>query len=193
MVFERAISIACDWYEFVSHAEFASRLQCGFSFFNPCRHRWRVLKENANDLIRQYFQKIMDFSGIGKDQIKSVETLLNRRPRKCLNYETSRVILTQQWHLFVEFAQCKSLIWCGCQSVRTAGNDPCQCWRTFAQADRSGRLFFRQRPRVYRGYAGLRPAAGEAQAQRPAGLSPRYARRRAACAGWRTDSVTGQL
>ncbi|KKQ71981.1 MAG: integrase catalytic subunit [Candidatus Peregrinibacteria bacterium GW2011_GWC2_39_14] len=52
-------------------------------------HSWeRGTNENTNSLIRQYFPKKTDFGMISDEQIKRVETFLNNRPRKRLNYKT---------------------------------------------------------------------------------------------------------
>jgi len=59
-----------------------------FYFANPY-HSWeRGANENLNGLIRQYFPKKTDFSKITEKQIKEVETKLNNRPRKRLQYKT---------------------------------------------------------------------------------------------------------
>jgi IS30 family transposase len=45
-------------------------------------------------LIRRFFPKKTDFDLVTKEQVKRVETLLNTRPRKCLNYLTPNEVLS---------------------------------------------------------------------------------------------------
>ncbi len=74
--------------EFANHQQIADSLMIDFYFANPY-HSWeRGANENLNGLIRQYFPKKTDFSKITEQQIKEVETKLNNRPRKRLQYKT---------------------------------------------------------------------------------------------------------
>jgi IS30 family transposase len=65
---------------------------CQSYFAHPYSSWERVLKENTNGLIRQYFPKKTDFDQIGHDQTVEVESKLNRRPRKCLDTKTPNEI-----------------------------------------------------------------------------------------------------
>lgn len=57
-------------------------------FANPY-HAWeRGTNENTNGLIRDYFPKQTDFSMITDEEIRFVESELNTRPRKRLNWKT---------------------------------------------------------------------------------------------------------
>jgi len=49
--------------------------------------------EYANGLVRRFFPKKTDFSKVSIDQVKTVEFLLNNRPRKCLHYQTPTEVL----------------------------------------------------------------------------------------------------
>jgi IS30 family transposase len=60
--------------------------------------------ENAIGLIRRLFPKKTDFDLVTKEEVKRVETLLNTRPRKCLNYQTPNEVLGQVLHSAVECA-----------------------------------------------------------------------------------------
>lgn len=74
--------------EFYRHTLIAKALNAATYFCRPY-HSWeKGLVENTNGLIRQYFPKGTDFRVITDDEIRAVETALNRRPRKSLNYET---------------------------------------------------------------------------------------------------------
>ena len=44
--------------------------------------------ENTIGPIRRILPKKTNFAMITKEQVKEIETLLNNRPRKCLNYQT---------------------------------------------------------------------------------------------------------
>lgn len=56
-------------------------------------HSWeRGSNENFNGLIREFFPKNTDFAKISKEEIKKVESFLNNRPRKRLNYYTPREV-----------------------------------------------------------------------------------------------------
>ncbi len=58
------------------------------AYFAHPYHSWeRGLNENTNGLIRQYFPKGIDFTTITAAQVAEVELKLNRRPRKCLDYQ----------------------------------------------------------------------------------------------------------
>ena len=54
---------------------------------NQCWQKGTV--ENSIGIIRRYFPRPMDFGSVSEKEVKKVERLLNRRPRKCLGYRTS--------------------------------------------------------------------------------------------------------
>jgi IS30 family transposase len=59
------------------------------SYFCQPYHSWeKGTVENSIGLVRRYFPKGTCFDNVSKDQLNSVERLLNNRPRKCLNYQT---------------------------------------------------------------------------------------------------------
>jgi len=74
--------------EFANHEEIARNLDTDFYFAHPYSSHERGLNENTNGLIRQYFPKGSDFSGITQRQIEMVIDRLNNRPRKCLGFLT---------------------------------------------------------------------------------------------------------
>lgn len=76
--------------EFSFHEEIASKLKV-FVYFAKPYHSWeRGANENSNGLIRQYFPKGSDFTGITDEQVMRVQEILNSRPRKRLGYITPK-------------------------------------------------------------------------------------------------------
>lgn len=74
--------------EFASHKMIERKTKTVVYFANPY-HSWeRGTVENANGLIRQFFPKRSSFATITNEDVQRVERLLNRRPRKRLNYLT---------------------------------------------------------------------------------------------------------
>ncbi|MDR3443293.1 MAG: IS30 family transposase [Legionella sp.] len=74
--------------EFAQHEWIAKNLEASIFFAHPY-HSWeRGLNENTNGLIRQYIPKGSSFADLTPEKINQVETLLNSRPRKSLNYAT---------------------------------------------------------------------------------------------------------
>ena len=74
--------------EFAYHQSVSEALQADFFFATPY-HSWeRGLNEHTNGLVRQYFPKSLSFDNITEEDIERVETLLNNRPRKILDFET---------------------------------------------------------------------------------------------------------
>ena len=64
----------------------AAEIRC---FFCDTYSSWqRGTNEHTNGLVRQYLPKKTDFAIISDKKIKQIETRLNNRPRKCLDYKT---------------------------------------------------------------------------------------------------------
>lgn len=79
--------------ENVEH-EYTNKVLGTQSYFCEPFHSWEKASiENAIGLIRRFFPKKTDFNLVTKEQVKLVETLLNTRPRKCLNYRTPNEVL----------------------------------------------------------------------------------------------------
>ena len=57
-------------------------------FADPQSPWQRGTNENTNGLIRQYFPKGTDFKSVTKGEINKVQSLLNDRPRKVLNWKS---------------------------------------------------------------------------------------------------------
>jgi transposase, IS30 family len=81
--------------EFDDYKVIAKALSCEVYFAHPYSPWERGLNENTNGLIRQYFSKKMDFSNIIQKDTDRVESILNNRPRKKLNYSTPNEIANQ--------------------------------------------------------------------------------------------------
>ncbi len=76
--------------EFARHEEMARTTGLEVFFAKPY-HSWeRGTNENTNGLIRRLHPKKSSFSGIGKAELKRIDTFLNDRPRKCLGWLTPR-------------------------------------------------------------------------------------------------------
>lgn len=74
--------------EFTFHKEISKELGADVYFAHPY-HAWeRGLNENTIGLIRQYFPKKSSFEGINRRDTCFVESRLNLRPRKSLEYRT---------------------------------------------------------------------------------------------------------
>ena len=80
--------------EFARHEEIAADAVMDVFFAYPY-HSWeRGTNENTNGLIRRLYPKKSSFAGIGRAEIKRIDTFLNDRPRKCLGWATPRETLT---------------------------------------------------------------------------------------------------
>jgi len=74
--------------EFSMFPELEKALEADVYFARPY-HAWeRGTNENTNGLLRQFFPKGTDFSGVNPRWVQQVVDLLNNRPRKCLGYRT---------------------------------------------------------------------------------------------------------
>lgn len=74
--------------EFAYHEQISEALDIKGYFAHPY-HSWeRGLNENHNGLIRQYLPKGQPLDKVTKQQVANIQTKLNQRPRKLLNYMT---------------------------------------------------------------------------------------------------------
>ena len=92
--------VTCDrGSEMACHPELARRLRIDIWFCDPHQsagkqspglfpdppHTWpRGSNENTNGLLRQFFPKGTDLSGISQTELNDVARLMNQRPRKTL-------------------------------------------------------------------------------------------------------------
>jgi len=72
--------------EMMEHRLFTEETAIRVFFAHPHSPWERGTNENTNGLIRQFFPKGTDFSRVSRHEIKHVQTLLNGRPRKVLNW-----------------------------------------------------------------------------------------------------------
>ncbi len=82
--------------EFAEHKQLAKSLNVEIYFSAPGRPWQRGSNENFNGLLRQFYPKSTDFSRISHQEVARVETLINERPRKRLDYRTPSEILAKQ-------------------------------------------------------------------------------------------------
>lgn len=74
--------------EMADHQRFSLATDIKVYFCDP-RSPWqRGSNENTNGLLRQYFPKGMDLSGIHQNKLNAVARQLNERPRKTLQFKT---------------------------------------------------------------------------------------------------------
>jgi len=80
--------------EFAHHEDIAKDAVLDVFFAHPY-HSWeRGTNENTNGLIRRLHPKKSSFAGIGRAELRRIDTFLNDRPRKCLGWSTPRETLT---------------------------------------------------------------------------------------------------
>ena len=74
--------------EFAGHESIAAELQTAIYFAHPYRSWERGLNENSNGLLRQYFPKGMELTGITEERVQEAVERINHRPRKVLGFKT---------------------------------------------------------------------------------------------------------
>jgi len=85
---EKVLTITADnGKEFSGHKQISYALDTDFYFADPYSAWQRGLNEHTNGLLRQYFPKKMKLESVSQLLINSVETRLNIRPRKTLEYK----------------------------------------------------------------------------------------------------------
>ncbi|MBT8400070.1 MAG: IS30 family transposase [Rhodothermia bacterium] len=74
--------------EVADHKRFSLATDIQVYFCDPQQPWQRGSNENTNGLLRQYFPKGMDLSGVHQNRLNAVARRLNERPRETLNFET---------------------------------------------------------------------------------------------------------
>lgn len=74
--------------EFADHQSLGRSLGMDTYFAKPYCSWQRGTNENTNGLLREFFPKRTDFSRISHQEVARIETLLNERPRRRLDYRT---------------------------------------------------------------------------------------------------------
>jgi len=74
--------------EMAKHKLFTKHTDIEVFFCHPYSSWERGTNENTNGLIRDFWPKKTDFSKLSRYQIKKVQTLLNERPRRILEWKT---------------------------------------------------------------------------------------------------------
>lgn len=77
------------------HEEVSKATGINCFFCDPYSSWQRGTNEHINGLVRQYLPKKTDFATISADKIKWIESRLNSRPRKCLDYKTPLEVANQ--------------------------------------------------------------------------------------------------
>lgn len=94
---DKVLTITADnGKEFANHEIIAKKLNAKFYFAHPYASWERGLNENTNGLIRQFFpkkNKIREYGIVAK--VKKVQSRLNSRPRKILDFNTPEVLLLE--------------------------------------------------------------------------------------------------
>jgi len=74
--------------EFSGYEEIARELECNVYFCDPYCAWQKGTNENSNGLLREFYPKGMDLSLVDEDELQHILSLMNNRPRKCINYLT---------------------------------------------------------------------------------------------------------
>jgi transposase, IS30 family len=83
--------------EFAAHDELKQILGAQVYFAKPY-HSWeRGLNEHTNGLVRQYFPKGTRFDRLSQDDVQKVESQLNGRPRKILDFQTPMEVFSRSF------------------------------------------------------------------------------------------------
>jgi IS30 family transposase len=75
--------------EFACYANLEATHRVKIFFADPYSSWQRGSNENANGLLREFFPKGTDFTGVKEKDLEYALDLINRRPRKCLGWKTA--------------------------------------------------------------------------------------------------------
>ena len=85
--------------ELAAHVQFTIDTGIAVYFADPHSPWQRPTNENTNGLLRQYFPKGTDLSRWSRDDLLAVQTAINSRPRKVLEWKTPAEALEDQLRL----------------------------------------------------------------------------------------------
>jgi len=86
-------SFTCDnGIEFVEHEKITKNLKASVYFAKPHSPGDRPTNENANGLLREFYPKGFNFNTITQNELDVKVGLINKRPRKCLEWRTSEEV-----------------------------------------------------------------------------------------------------
>lgn len=76
--------------EFSCYADIKKQYGIPIYFADPYAPWQRGTSENSNGLLREFFPKRMDLGQLTPSKIEKALSLINNRPRKCLNWNTTQ-------------------------------------------------------------------------------------------------------
>ena len=79
--------------EFAGYEKIEQVLNCNTYFCDPYCAWQKGTNENTNGLLREFYPKGMDLSEVNEDELSRHLTIMNDRPRKCLQYKTPKEIM----------------------------------------------------------------------------------------------------
>lgn len=82
--------------EFQAHEQVAAKLNVKIYFCHPYTSSERGTNENRIGIVRQYLPKKMNLAGVSAYEVKRIETEINNRPMKCLDWRTPLEVLSGQ-------------------------------------------------------------------------------------------------
>ena len=82
--------------EFQAHQQVADALRVKIYFCHPYTSSERGTNENRIGILRQYLPKKSKLANVSRYQIQKIETKINNRPMKCLDWRTPLEVLSGQ-------------------------------------------------------------------------------------------------
>lgn len=79
--------------EFAGYEKIEKELNCKTYFCDPYCAWQKGTNENTNGLLREFYPKGMDLSKVDEDELSYYLTIMNDRPRKCIQYKTPKEIM----------------------------------------------------------------------------------------------------
>ncbi len=87
--------------EFACFPIVEKNLKLRMYFADPYSSWQRGSNENANGLLREFFPKKTDLSKVSTEQVALALSLINNRPKKCLNWKTAHEAFQEEMlHLY---------------------------------------------------------------------------------------------